>query len=52
MSVKGKPIQPTPTLSGKDAKAIIAQASIPPKVSAIEKLRNRKLKVERVLGSK
>ena len=32
-----KPIQPTPTLSGKDAENIIAQARIVPSKAAIEK---------------
>ena len=32
-----KPIQPTPTLSGKDAKAIINEALVPPSKESIQK---------------
>ena len=37
MSAFGKPIQPTPTLSGEDAKKIIKEALSVPTSEAIEK---------------
>lgn len=41
MNVYVKPIQPTPTLSGEDAKRIVAQVLIVPSKGAIEK--NKKM---------
>lgn len=41
MSVYVKPIQPTPTLSGKDAKQIVAQALTAPSKASVE--RNKKM---------
>lgn len=41
MSIYVKPIQPTPTLSGEDAKRIITQALTPPSKASIEK--NKKM---------
>ena len=43
-----KPIQATPTLSGKDAEAIIKQALTPPDPEAIAHLEKRLVELQKV----
>ena len=50
MSVKVKPIQPTPTLSGIDAQRIIAEVKKIPSKEAIERNKRMLEKVRRAMS--